>query len=215
MAILPSSDEILGIGQYPDSSHAVVTLGWHNQSMKKIMLVGLLLVSSLVVAQTKRGLLDHWQKMPKSIYDTSNRKIMVQDVKNDYLEFNGGKDGFWEGTGEFAVWRKKNGTDLIGITATGCGPACTTTDLIFAIWNGKTYTKQNNTIPKFSSSQLGAMLGVYNKKRSEEKIALAEQGWYFKFPQTGTTVEVLEPLGEFALGYYKFNGSGFIFEVAK
>lgn len=183
--------------------------------MKKIILIGLLLVSSFTSAQTKRGLLEHWQKMPSSIYDTSNRKIIVQDVKNDYLEFNGGKDGFWEGTGEFAVWRKNNGTDLIGIATTGCGPACTTTDLIFALWNGKTYTKQANTIPKFTASQLGAMLSVYNKKRSEEKITLEEQSWYFKFPQKGTTIQVLEPTGEFALGFYKFNGSGFTFEVAK
>lgn len=183
--------------------------------MKKIILIGLILVSSLVAAQTKRGLLEHWKNFPKSIYDTSGRKIITQDVKNDYLEFNGGKNGFWEGTGEFAVWRKDNGTDLIGITATGCGPACITTDLIFAVWNGKTYTKQNNIIPKFSSSQLSAMLAVYNKKRSEEKITSAEQGWYFKFPQKGTTIEVLEPLGEFALGLYKFNGTGFKFEVAK
>jgi hypothetical protein len=183
--------------------------------MKKILFLTVLLVSSFVFAQSKRGLLEHWKNFPKSIYDTSGRKIIVQDIKNDYLEFNGGKNGFWEGTGEFAIWRKKNGTDLIGITTTGCGPACITSDLIFASWNGKTYTKQNTVLPKLTSSQLGAMLSVYNQKRPEEKITLAEQSWYLKFPQQGTSIEILEPLGEFALGYYKFNGTGFTFEIAK
>ncbi len=186
--------------------------------MKKIIL-GLVLIglsiSSLVAAQSKRSLLEHWKMLPKSIYDTSGRKIITQDVKNDYLEFNGGKDGFWEGRGEFAVWRKKNGTDLIGITATGCGPACITTDLIFAIWNGKTYSKQTVVVAKPNTKQLEAMLGVYNQKRSEEKWKQDELSWYLKFPQKGTTIEMLEPLGEFALGYYKFNGTVFTFEVAK
>jgi hypothetical protein len=183
--------------------------------MKKLILVGLVLISSLVTAQTKRSLLEHWKNFPKSIYDTSGRKIIVQDVKNDYLEFNGGKNGFWEGTGEFAIWRKKNGMDLIGMTTTGCGPGCITSDLIFAVWNGKTYSKQNMVLPKLTNNQLGAMLGVYNQKRSEEKINQAELNWYLKFPQKGTSIEILEPLGEFVLGYYKFNGTGFIFEVAK
>ena len=173
-----------------------------------------LLVSSFGLAQSKRGLLEHWKSLPKSIYDTSERKIINQDTKNDYLEFNGGKNGFWEGTGEFAIWRKKNGTDLIGITTTGCGPACITSELIFAIWNGKTYSR-NTVLPKPTSNQLGAMLSVYNKKRPEEKITLDQQSWYIKFPQKGTSIEILEPLGEFALGYYKFNGTGFVLEVAK
>jgi hypothetical protein len=182
--------------------------------MKKIsvVIIGALLLSSLVSAQNKKTVQEYWKA-------AANKKDVIVstlqiDLKNDYIAFS----GTWEGSGEFAVWRKKNGTDLIGETRTGCGPACTTSSLRFLEPRGSTFFDVTSKVmPKITAAQDQQLVAVYNRKTGEN-YERQDLNYYLKFPKKGTTITVRS--GEFSdedtvLANYKFNGSSFVFELAK
>ncbi len=188
--------------------------------MKKIMLVGVLLLSSLVLAQNKKTVLDYWKVIGNDI----NVSDYAADLKNDYLSYSGG----WEGGGEFAVWRRKNGTDLIGDSSYGCGPACFISRVKFVESKGKGFVDVTAKMlpgmvfpaddnPSLRLELEKKILAVYNRKTGE-KASVEQMSYYLKFPRRGTTITIQS--GEFSdsdvvLGYYKFNGTGFVFELAK
>jgi hypothetical protein len=182
--------------------------------MKKLSVVvlGAVLLSSLVAAQNKKTVQEYWKAVAnKKDVIASTVKI---DLKKDHIAFSGS----WEGSGEFAVWRKKNGTDLIGETRTGCGPVCMTSNLRFLEPRGSKFVDVTvKVLPKITATQERQMLAVYNRKTGEN-YSLQDFNYYLKFPNKGTTITLRS--GEFSgedpvLANYKFNGSGFVFELLK
>jgi hypothetical protein len=182
--------------------------------MKKIFtaLLGAVLIATLVMAQSKKTVQEYW-KTAANKKDVIASTIQI-DLKNDYISYSGN----WEGTGEFAVWRKKNGSDLIGETRTGCGPGCMTTDIKFLEPKSSKFVDvTNKVLPKLSAVQEQQILAVYNRKTGE-KYTLEQLSYYFKFPRKGTSIALRS--GEFSdedtvLANFKFNGSSFVFELAK
>lgn len=174
--------------------------------MKKPFFIGVLLISSLVAAQSKKTVADYWKS------HATKKDVLLEtlktDLKGDYISY----DGKWEGGGEFAVWRRKNGTDLIGQTNHGCGPACTTMSVTF--WEASKTDVTKKVLPAITAAQEKAMQALYKQKTSDS----VEASWYLKFPQKGTTILVRS--GEYSdadvvLGSYTFNGSSFVFVLAK
>ncbi len=180
--------------------------------MKKLILGLLLLLSSFATAQNKKTVQDYWKLVGnKKDVIASSLKI---DLKNDYISYS----GTFEGNGEFAVWRKKNGTDLIGQTRTGCGPACVTQSISFLEPQGTKFTDVTaKVLPKITKTQDQQMLKVYNQKTGEQYTA-QQISYYYKFPQRGTSMTIRSGEGsdsDVVLANYKFNGSSFVFEIAK
>ncbi len=188
--------------------------------MKKIMVLAVLLVSSLVAAQSKKTVLDYWKVVGNKI----NVSEYAADLKNDYIAYSGG----WEGGGEFAIWRRKNGIDLIGDSSYGCGPGCFISRVKFVEPRGTKFVDVTQKMlpgmvfpaadnPSLSPALEQKILAVYNRKTGE-KYTTEQMSYYLKFPRLGTTITIQS--GEFSdsdvvLGYYKFNGTGFVFELAK
>jgi hypothetical protein len=175
--------------------------------VKIFLMILVVLLSSLVAAQSKKTVSDYWKT------HANKKDVLLEtlktDLKNDYIAY----DGRWEGGGEFAVWRRKNGSDLIGQTNYGCGPACLTSSVVFLEANKTDVTKK--VLPSISASQEKQMTVLYNKKSGE---TASDISYYLKFPRNGTTIEVRS--GEhgdddMVLAQYKFNGSSFVFEMAK
>jgi hypothetical protein len=182
--------------------------------MKKtsIALLGVLVFSSLVSAQNKKTVQDYWKTAANKTGVIAS--TLEVDLKNDYIAYSGN----WEGSGEFAVWRKKNGSDLVGETRTGCGPGCMTTNIRFLEPRGSKFIDvTSKVLPKITKIQEQQMLAVYNRKTGE-KYTTEQMSYYFKFPRKGTSIALRS--GEFSdqdtvLANYKFNGSSFVFELAK
>ncbi len=177
-----------------------------------VAVLGAILLSGLVTAQNKKTVQDYWKTVAnKKDVIASTVKI---DLKNDYIAFSGS----WEGSGEFAMWRKKNGADLIGETRTGCGPVCITSSLRFLEPRGSKFVDvTSKVLPKMTAAQDQGLVEVYNRKTGEN-YKRQDLNYYLKFPQKGTTITLRS--GEFSgedpvLANYKFNGSSFVFELAK
>lgn len=170
-----------------------------------MFLVGALLVSSLVAAQSKKTVADYW-KTHANKADVLASSVKI-DLKNDYISYDFG--GALEGSGEFAVWRRKNGTDLIGQTSRGCGPACTTISLNFMEANKTDVT--NKVLPRLTAAQEVQIQAFYKKKTGDTY----NTSFALKFPRVGTTITLENFVDDLVLGSYKFNGSSFVFEAAK
>jgi hypothetical protein len=175
--------------------------------IKKLFLIAVVLVSSLVAAQSKKTVTDYW----KLFGYAANKDLInvVIDQKNDYISF---EDRGTDGGGEFAVWRRKNGTDLIGYTVRGCGPECVTAELSFRESNKTDVTKK--VLPTITAAQDKQMLTYYIKKTGDKVDGIS---YYLAFPRVGTTIRVVKGYmgDEVLLAQYKFNGSSFVFEMAK
>jgi hypothetical protein len=175
--------------------------------MKKLLLIVVLLVSSLVSAQSKKTVTDYWKLFGHA--SDNNKYNVVIDQKNDYISFDL-RDV--EGSGQFAVWRRKNGTDLIGYTTRGCGPECATANLNFFESNKTDVTKK--VMPAITAAQDKQMTALYIKKTKDQVDGIST---YLKFPRVGTTIQVVKGYegDEVLLAQYKFNGVSFVFEMAK
>jgi hypothetical protein len=188
--------------------------------MKKMGLVALLLVSGLTFAQSRKSVQDYWKDLDLG----QEFKIETVDAKNDFIRFFHKSD---EVGGEFAIWRRKTGGDLIGFTTRACGPVCavgwlrfsepkgkTTTDVTTKVLPGVILNKYNT---RFSAKLEQEFLRAYNQKSSEKASSIDDLYYSVFLPQKGTTLRICYGTGEceIELGRYVFNGSGFVFQAVK
>ncbi|MFN3266520.1 MAG: hypothetical protein ACK41E_06725 [Deinococcales bacterium] len=152
----------------------------------------------------QKTVLDYWKTHAnKSGIAAASLKI---DLKNGYIayehEINGG--------GEFAVWRTKNGTDLIGQTTYQCGPGCSSAMVRF--WRADKTEITQNVLPRIAAQQQAQMRAYYRKKSDEQ----GEFEHYLKFPRVGTTISVRVGVyndDDLVVGTYAFNGLEFVFRA--
>jgi hypothetical protein len=211
----------LGLRGIKGDAHQAVNHPIKRKAMKKFLFFTVL-VLSFVAAQGQKTVADYWKLLGDPYQTVTNHST---DLKNDYISYS----GRWEGGGEFAVWRKKNGTDLIGDSSYGCGPACFISRISFREPKGTGFadvTKKMLPEMEFPAADNPALtvalqkklLPIYNRKTGENFKNIEQMSYYIKLPRVGTTITIRT--GEFTdtdpiLAYYKFNGSGFTFELAK
>jgi hypothetical protein len=179
-----------------------------------------LLVSSLGFAQSRKTVQDYWNDLDLG----QEFKIETVDAKNDFIRFF---HKTAEVSGEFAVWRKKNGGDLIGFTTRGCGPVCSVGWLRFSEPKGKTTIDVTTKVlpgvilnkynTRFNAKLEQEFLRAYNQKSSEKASSIDDLYYSVFLPQKGTTLRICYGAGdcEIELGRYLFNGSGFVFQAVK
>src|SRR5688572_7113815 len=119
--------------------------------MKNIFIILFLLVFSIFTfAQTPpKTVTDFYLRLPGDFFSTTlegksvkgntaldkfRRSIIkTQDIRNGYLKL----EGYSEGWGEVAIFKKRNGTYIVGAADSVCGPACEGTLKFLTYQNGK------------------------------------------------------------------------------
>ena len=145
--------------------------------------------STTVSAQKKDKLnvLDYYRMIPDNALEneTIKGKIIVSDIQNGYLKI----EGLFEGFIEAALFRKKNGSALLLIGETGCGPVCDTI-LTAYDFSGKEMKNVTADILPFLSAEDAII--IYNQKKTDkddnaEDINVPQ---IYELPRIGRVIKV-------------------------
>ena len=152
------------------------------ENMQKIIL-GLILISFSLLADTKKDVLHYFKLVTKS-QGVDNINISEKDIKNGYLKYEiRGAEVFHE----FAIWFKKDGTAIAANASFGCGPLCGLDGIKFYEFNGD--------IPQDVTSKLypdAKLRELYKKKldKVQAKKPFEDETYWLKIPRKGTTIEI-------------------------
>ncbi len=171
--------------------------------MKKFLLsiTFLLAISANLLAQPKT-VTDYFLAMPNNLYSTNiegkkftskaaitkHRKslIKIEDIKNGYLKL----EGPWEGWAEIALFKKSDGSYIVGHVETGCGPVCGGSINFYSYKAGKWTDVTKKVLPEISEKDV---VTAYNSKIAEgiEK-AVEDKGMttYFVLPRNGKIMKL-------------------------
>lgn len=184
--------------------------------MKNILLpvVFVTLLAASVFAQP-RTVTDYYLAMPSNFYNfvqlkdktalTNYRRknIKIEDVKNGYLKI---ESNDLEGFGEVALFKKNDGSYIIGQTSNGCGPVCGG-DVNFWTYRGGQWTNVTKQLFAFSENDLRRL---FETRKTEESDRIA----YFELPREGRTVKLkcdsCDESGDAVLAEFEWNGTKFI-----
>ena len=129
--------------------------------------------------------------------------IKIEDVKSGYLRLEGG----WEGWGEFALFKKTDGSYLIALTKVECGPACTGT-LSFHEYRDGNWS--DVTGPIFQAPDNDEVIEAAKKARLSD----TSPNMYYALPRKGTTItmrcSMCKGENDMTLFSYYWNSSKFV-----
>jgi len=104
--------------------------------------------------------------------------IKTEDIKNGYLNL----EGYSEGWGEVAIFKKKNGTYIVGVADSTCGPECEGTLKFLTYQDGNWTDVTDEVFP---------MPGEEEVKSAFKSANLEEENFYFfVLPRIGRTVKM-------------------------
>lgn len=103
--------------------------------------------------------------------------IKIEDVKNGYLRLEGG----WEGWGEFALFKKADGSYLIAKAIVECGPVCMGTLAFYELKDGN----WNDVTGSFFQAPDNDEVTAAAKKA---KLADTSPNMYYALPRKGTQI---------------------------
>ena len=168
--------------------------------MKKLSLLLILLTiafSANAFAQQPKTVTDYFLAFPADKYatDIEGKKIKgkaaltkfrkslikIEDVKNGYLKL----EGTWKGWAEIAIFKKKDGSYIIGQTESGCSPACEGNIKFYTYKAGKWTDITEQVFPTLTEAFIK---NVFIRR----KINMEDNGLssYFLLPREGTTVKM-------------------------
>ncbi|MBX7174413.1 MAG: hypothetical protein K1X72_25800 [Pyrinomonadaceae bacterium] len=164
--------------------------------MKRILFLFIagILFTTIASAQPKT-VTDYYLAMPSNLYNFNQVKdkvalikdrkknIKIEDIKNGYLRI---ESNDWEGFGEVALFKKGDGSYIIGQTEVGCGPICTGS-VDFWTYQAGTWTNVTKQVLTFSKADL-------NKIFAERHVEESERAAYFELPRVGRKMKL--KLGE-------------------
>jgi hypothetical protein len=147
-----------------------------------------------------------------ALYD-SDLKITLADEKNAYIRFSGS----FKGWGEFKIFDRPKATDMLALNTVTCRPGCASTGLnFFATRSDYLVDITKNVVASLPASKL---LEVFRAKVPDSKISDPENlRVIFELPQSGSSIAVFgenEAGANPGLGELKFDGSKFVFRLAK
>jgi hypothetical protein len=184
--------------------------------MKQIILLStlVLMCAAFAFAQPKT-VTDYYLAMPSNYYNFTQIKdkaalrnyrkknIKVEDIKNGYLRI---ESNDLEGHGEVALFKKTDGSYIVGQTEVGCGPVCGGSIEFWTYTAGKwkNVTKQVFT---FSDADL-------NKIFASRNVEASDRTAFFELPREGKTMTLkcddCDPNGDGILAKFEWNGSTFV-----
>lgn len=171
--------------------------------MKKVILLisVILLFCSFIYSQPKT-VTDYFLAMPDDVYSTDiegkritnkpaltkfrKAMIKIEDIKNGYLRI----EGAWEGWGEIALFKKTDGSYIIGQAENGCGPACDGF-VKFWIYNAGKWTDITKTV--FTEPSGKAVAKQFNATKGKDDEAAEESGipFYYSLPREGRVMRIV------------------------
>lgn len=138
-----------------------------------------------------------------------NRKsiIEVQDIKNGYLKLNGNT---WEGSGEVALFKKTDGSYLVALAETSCGPICSTSLKFLQYLDGRWLDVTDKVMPDLPNALL----------LSEYRRVTGYGGQFqtlpvlFDLPRIGKSIKVaVDSEGDDEPGHPAYEGDGTVLKL--
>lgn len=130
-----------------------------------VIIIMALSFSTAVSAQKKdkRNVADYYMMLPGNALEdkASKGKTIVRDLKNGYLKI----EGAFEGYIEVALFRKKNGSAMLLVGATACGPVCDTEISGYEMSGDELVDVTEKVIPFLSTEDAA---DIYNRKKNAE-----------------------------------------------
>lgn len=184
--------------------------------MKQFILLStlVLMCAAFAFAQPKT-VTDYYLAMPSNFYNftqikgkaalTKYRKknLKVEDIKNGYLLI---ESNDLEGHGEVALFKKPDGSYIVGQTEVGCGPVCGG-GVDFWTYKAGKWTKVTEQVFDFSEADLN---NLFSSRKIEENDRTA----FFELPREGKTMTLkcddCDPIGDGVLAKFEWNGSKFV-----
>lgn len=167
--------------------------------MKNIFEKFLIVVAVFVVcgisieAQTKskkdtRNVLDYYKFVPENTLANKDAqaKIEIQDTKNGYLKIT----GMFEGWEEAVLFRKKDGSPILLVGSSGCGPVCSTSVRAFT-FSGNTATDETEKIINKPSEEEEGRLYIKKKKAGDEDRNGEQPPLVWELPRVGRVIKVV------------------------
>lgn len=181
----------------------------------------LFIVSAMLVvrAQTPKTVTDYFMIFPSSDYAknlqgeelktdaeiAAFRKsiIKIEDIRNGYLRLEGG----WEGWGEFALFKKADGTYLIANTVVECAPVCSGTLAFHEYKDGKWNDVSSNVFPAPDNDEVTA--AMKRAKLDDDSVFML-----YTLPRKGTEITAVCSLcrndADFTLFRYSWKPPKFV-----
>jgi hypothetical protein len=135
-------------------------------------------------AQTKKdskNVLDYYQLLPSNVLEKEGTKVIVKDTSNGYLKIEGAFDGYIE----VALFRRKDGTAVLLIGTTYCGPVCGTDLEAKEYKKGTWFDLADKILPKLTEDRVRA------KFRKDRKDPQAEMiSYIYELPRNGTVIKI-------------------------
>jgi hypothetical protein len=161
-----------------------------------LLIVAITTFSAFASGQPKT-IMDYYLAMPTDYYAkdiegneikgkaalTKFRKslIKIEDIKNGYLRL----EGTWEGWAEIALFKKNDGSYIIGHAESGCGPACEGFIKFYTYNAGKWAEITNSVFPQLTEAQIKQAFDDKNINAEEDGMS-----HYYLLPRQGTTVKM-------------------------
>lgn len=145
--------------------------------------------STAVSAQKKdsRNVLDYYALLPDNALNNEAMMgiVAVRDIKNGYLKITGAFEGYVEA----ALFRKKDGSALLLVGATSCGPVCDTVMNAYEFSGDEPTDVTENLLPRPSDEEI---LGIYNRKKKEGDEDAGEETvpQIYELPRVGRKIRV-------------------------
>jgi hypothetical protein len=184
--------------------------------MKKLiyLLIAIVAFSTFAFAQPKT-VTDFYLAMPSNLYNFTQIKnkaalmkyrkknIKVEDIKNGYLRI---ESNDLEGRGEIALFKKTDGSYIVGQTEVGCGPICGGGVEFWTYKAGK-WTNVTKQVFTFSDADLNKIFASRNVEESDRTA-------FFELPREGKTMTLkcddCDPNGDGVLAKFEWNGMKFV-----
>jgi hypothetical protein len=184
--------------------------------MKNILflLISIVAFSTLAFAQPKT-VTDYYLAMPSNYYNFTQIKdkaalrnyrkknVNIEDIKNGYLRI---ESNDLEGHGEVALFKKTDGSYIVGQTEVGCGPVCGGSVEFWTYTAGK-WTNVTKQVFIFSDADLNSLFASRNVEASDRTA-------FFELPREGKIMTLkcddCDPNGDGVLAKFEWNGSKFV-----
>jgi hypothetical protein len=184
--------------------------------MKKLiyLLIAIVAFSTFAFAQPKT-VTDFYLAMPSNLYNftqikdkaalTKYRKknIKIEDIKNGYLRI---ESNDLEGHGEVALFKKNDGSYIVGQTDVGCGPVCGG-GVDFWTYKAGKWVKVTDQVFNLSEEEWNELFGSKNVEENDRTA-------FFELPRQGKTMTLkcddCDPNGDGVLAKFEWNGTKFV-----
>ncbi|HMT07297.1 MAG TPA: hypothetical protein PKA82_04780 [Pyrinomonadaceae bacterium] len=184
-----------------------------------------MLAATASMAQLKT-VTDYYLAMPGDLYSTDingdkvtakaaltkHRRslIKIEDIKNGYLRL----EGPWEGWADIALFKRTNGSYIVGQAETGCGPACTGSIKFWSVANGKWSDFTKSVFAELKDAEAAKLFNTI-RSADDETATTDNFSFYYLLPREGTTIKAAcnectdEGADDFVFAEWSWNGTKF------